>query len=376
MVKIAKRPSAGIITFHKSLSYGGCLQAYASQLILENAGYDVFFIDYENAYEARKKSNAIFRYGTTKEKLASIVKSTIYKQNEYQKRAFATFHQMLPLSAQSYSDFSSMNEISADVLAVASDQVWNPEITGEIDPAFFLNFGYANKRISIASSMGSHLLTSDELEECLRYVKRFDAVSVREKFARQQLESGGRNDVHIALDPTLQIAAEKWRDVAVRPDGIPGQGQYVLVFMVSSSPSRYESLLVALLEQRKIPVIMVRLNSKKPGRIDTVFPATPFELVKLIDDAALVLTDSFHGIAFSINLETPFLALSNRSNNIRLLELLRSAGLDNRMVEESVPLCINPWEADFSMARNMLFSRRERDTLWLKDALGKVGGCA
>ena len=80
---------------------------------------------------------------------------------------------------------------------------------------------------------------------------------------------------------------------------------------------------------------MVRLNSKKPASVDEVAPATPFELVWLIDHATLVLTDSFHGLAFSINMETPFLALSNRTNNVRLTELLGGMGLSSRMVDES-----------------------------------------
>ena len=365
-------PTAGIITFHKSLSYGGCLQAYASQLLLEAAGYRVFFVDYENPYEARRKSNAVFRYGSAKEKLAAIVKKAVYHQDEYQRRAFSAFHAMLPVTPDSYTDVSAMGDIEADVLVVASDQVWSPAITGGVDPAFFLGFGGAGKRISLASSLGSYLLSPEEKQECGRYLGCFDAVSVREEFACEQIAPLCSCDVHVALDPSLQIDPDCWRGIATKPSSSTTECGYILVFMVSSSPARYERLLSLLREKLEVPIVMVRLNSKRPASVDEVVPATPFELVWLIDHATLVLTDSFHGLAFSINMETPFLALSNRANNVRLTELLGGMGLSCRMVDESgseVPDIAAP---DFSQARSVLARRRQRDSRWLTDALGEV----
>lgn len=365
-------PTAGIITFHKSLSYGGCLQAYASQLLLEGKGYRAFFVDYENPYEARRKSNAVFRYGSAKEKLAAVVKKAVYRQDEYQRRAFSAFHSMLPVTPHSYTDPDTMGDVEADVLMVASDQVWSPKITGGVDPAFFLGFGNAKRRISLASSLGSHRLSPEERKECARYLGRFDAVSVREEFAREQVEPLCLCGVHVALDPTLQISQARWRATAAQPTLRTADDNYILVFMVSSSPARYEWVLEALHERIGAPVVMVRLNSKRPHLVDEVVPATPFELVWLIDHAALVLTDSFHGLAFSVNMETPFLALSNRSNNVRLAELLDSMGLSARMLDESKDEFPDIAPPDFTQARAVLAKRRELDDRWLSDALGEA----
>lgn len=365
-------PTAGIITFHKSLSYGGCLQAYASQLILEDAGYCVVFVDYENPYEARRKSNVVFRYGSAREKLAAVVKKTVYRQDEYQRRAFSAFHSMLPVTPRSYTDPEGMGDVEADVLVVASDQVWSPKITGGVDPAFFLGFGRAKMRISLASSLGSHRLSPEEREECACYLGRFDAVSVREEFAREQVEPLCPCGVHVALDPTLQIEPVRWREAAAQPPVNTADGGYILVFMVSSSPARYERVLEVLRERLGAPVVMVRLNSKRPRLVDEVLPATPFELVWLIDHASLVLTDSFHGLAFSVNMETPFLALSNRSNNVRLAELLDGMGLSARMLDESKDEVPDITPPDFTQARAVLAKRRELDAGWLSSALGEV----
>ena len=368
-------PTAGIVTFHKSLSYGGCLQAYATYLLLQGFGYETFFVDYENPYEARMKSNAVFRYGTFRERLAAFVKKSVYHQEEFQKRAFESFHRALPVTPRSYDNAADMDEVSADVLLVASDQVWNPKITGSIDPAFFLDFGVAERRLSLASSMGSYKLSQDEAVICGKHLERFHSVSVREEFAREQIQDLCHCDVHVALDPTLQIEAERWREYETEPKLDVSDG-FILVFMVSSSPSRYEKILSALRARWGIPVVMVRLNSKRVAGVDHIIRATPFELLWLIDNATFVLTDSFHGIAFCSNLETPFAALPNISNNVRLEELLTSMELEDCMIDEADlgTLALNG--VTFEGARAVLDKRRSEDARWLAAALGKADGSA
>ena len=371
MTQTDSRPKAGIITFHKSLSYGGCLQAYACMVLLRNAGYDPFFVDYENEYEARKKSDAVFRHGTAKEKLAAIVKKLAFRQDDYQRRAFSSFYRSLPLSPSSYSSLDEMKDIEADVLVVGSDQVWSPLITNGVDPAFFLHFGKARRRVSLSSSMGSYTMGDSELMECAGYLNDFSAISVREEFARAQIEPEVDQDVYVSLDPTLQLGANLWREYSAMPDTPLADEPYVLVFMVSSSPTRYEAILKEVREKTGYNTLMVRLNSKRPTMVDEVIPATPAELVWLIDHAALVITDSFHGLAFSINMETPFFLLPNRKNNVRLAELISSMKLDSRMIDETLPFAFDANAPSFVKAREVLARRRAEDSRWLVGALGE-----
>ena len=363
--------TVGVVTYHKSLSYGGCLQAYATQIVLESLGYRPFFVDYENPYEARNKTNAVFRYGTAKERVAAVAKRTLYRQAVFHKRAFKAFHESLPKTDVSFDDIEQLQGFEADALLVASDQVWNPLITGGLDPVFFLGFGKACRKVSFASSMGSYTLGPGERDEVAGYLEHFDAVSVREAFARAQIQPLVEKDVRIVADPTLQISKERWREAEVQPKGI-APGGYILVFMVSSSPKRYDGLLACAVERLGLPVVQVRLNANKPRRVDCVIPATPLELVWLIDHAALVLTDSFHGLAFSINMESRFAALPNVKNNVRLQELADSARLSDRLREASD--CESLFDPlDFSYSRSFFERRRREDTAWLADALGS--GC-
>lgn len=361
------KKTVGIVTYHKSLSYGGCLQAYATMKIVEKLGYKSFFIDYENSYEARAKTTDAIFVGSPKQRFAALVKQSLFRQMDFQKKAFGSFTKSLAISDRSYSSREDLSDVSVDTLLVGSDQVWSPLITGGIDPVFYLQFGTANRRVSFASSMGSYVMSEVELATIGEYLSHFSAVSVREDFARKQIQPFIDTPVHLAADPTLQMTREEWQRIAKMPEGFHA-GSFILLFMVSNSPSKYRFLLRDAKQILGLPVVQVRLNSLKPNYVDAVIPATPFELIWLIDNAAFVLTDSFHGLAFSINMETPFTLLPNKRNNVRLQELVDETGLSCRMRNSRQPSGVNETVA-FSIARNWLRQRREDDIEWLRTAL-------
>lgn len=366
---MGSRKKCIITTYHKSLSYGGCLQAFATQLLLESMGYDAVFLDYENAYEARRKTNAYLSLGSHKEIVKTLIKRFIYRGSSYQRFAFSDFHKMLPKTKRSYTDISEMDDIDACVLIVASDQVWNPEITNGVEPVFFLAFGNENaRRLSFASSMGSHEVTSEEKILFKRYLAHFDAISVREEFARKQIGDLVSTPVTLCMDPTLQISNSDWEKREVRVDNIH-PGSFIFLFIVSSDESRYTPIIRKLKKQLHMPVVMCRLNSRKPQGVDRVIPATPFEFLYLVHRAALVLTDSFHGAAFSINFNTPFYVLPNRKNNVRLEELLRQTGLSERFLSnDKLPSMID-CDINWECANSTISLRRDMDKRWLSAML-------
>ena len=96
-------------------------------------------------------------------------------------------------------------------MVAGSDQLWNPLISGKLDPLFFLQFGKAKKRISIASSLGSYILTDSEKEIVRNYLKIFDSISVREAFAKNQLQSLTDKSIKVLMDPTLLLTKEFWK---------------------------------------------------------------------------------------------------------------------------------------------------------------------
>lgn len=357
----------GIVTYHKSFSYGGCLQAYATQLLVEKLGLVAEFIDYENPYESGEKSVNLALRSSIKGLVTTLIKKVAFKQDLFKRKAFQSFHQSLPLTKETYRNLSDLQDYQTDYLLLGSDQVWSPKLTGLLDPVFFLQFGQAKRKISLATSMGSYSLSEDEYILVKKYLGVFDYISVREKFAKNQIQKLTNKDVRVVLDPTLLITPSVWRSKAMRPKSLTFN-DYILVFMVGSAESRYKAMTSKLKQHYGLPVVQVRLNSKPAKGVDYVLPATPFEFIWLIDHAKYVLTDSFHGMAFSINLETQFSALSNPKSNTRIQELVESCDLDNRLTEHQ--LNDKAFEIiDFTYSRKILKERRSSDWSWLSAAL-------
>ena len=98
---------------------------------------------------------------------------------------------------------------------------------------------------------------------------------------------------------------------------------------------------------------------------------SPSEFVGYIRDAEYVVTDSFHGTAFSILLEKKFFTGLNRkkdNTNCRIVSILEKAGLQNRIIEEKVPCDYNV-AIDYNTAKKKIEPIIEFSKLYLKNCI-------
>ena len=345
----------GIITYHKSLSYGACLQAIATQECVRKImnSDEVYLIDYINEYEARQKSWKFIFKGTIKEIAVTIIKRVLFRNEFYKKRAFHEF-----ICNEKVIPFDSVDKCS--VLISGSDQIWNGKISNGIDRHFLLDFGNAIRKISIASSMGGYIISKQEKNVFRELLSKYDYISVREKFTKNQIEGIVDKNIYTILDPTLLIDATEWREIVVdnkkyiKYKFIPKS--YILAFTIGSNHTNESELFKRYSEKYKLPVYKIMLNTFKPKGIDKVIPgANPYEFIDLIDNAAFVITNSFHGTAFSLNLNTPFVQIPVEGNNQRMQELLELVKWDETM--------------NFENTNKIIKQKREDDIKWLKNAL-------
>lgn len=356
-----------LITYHNALSYGACLQAFATVKILKKSGGNVQVIDFENAYESRQKELGFLKHGSAKEIVATLVKRFFFKNEICKKRAFGKFKEKYDLTEQKYYNVSEMQDIVADTFVVGSDQVWNPEISGAIEPAFFLDFGKADRRISLSSSMGSYCYDSVQQDYVKKQLDKFDAISVREDHAKCQLEQAGINkEIKVTLDPTLLVDDQEWvQFYKISESNLISEKKYILAFVIGnhkreeiSEIFKYYSSLLGL------PIWRIMLNTHRTKNVDRVIAgATPEEFVELIDKASFVITDSFHGTAFSINMKTPFALLLN-ANAARMTELVKKCNLKSRIIKPGY--YPDPKECCFDDSEKYLNRKRNEDLCWIK----------
>ena len=176
-------------------------------------------------------------------------------------------------------------------------------------------------------------------------------------------------DVSFVLDPTLLLDASKWRKIEKKPVRLRENSKYILVYMLGSCTKEY---LKKIREYRKkfgYIVYFLDQNDKK----NSIF-ASPEEFVYLVNHAALVCTDSFHGCVFSIIFNVPFVCFTRTLDNgeeqdmsSRFDSLFQTFGCQDRMVDlvsES-----NIIQMNYKKINEKVEAERQKSILYLKQSL-------
>ena len=229
-----------------------------------------------------------------------------------------------------------------DVYLSGSDQVWNPTGFGRCNPIYYLDFVPEGKRrVSYGSSFAIGEIPARYRREMKRYLTRFDRIAVRETEGARIVEELTGRRPPVVVDPTFLLTGDQWRRLAGRSSRVPG-GSYVLFYRLGNLPY-FDAFREEILTRTRLCPLTVPIRPEDDVRDPALFGADPLDLVSLIAHAALVVTDSFHGAALSINLGTPFCALlrqdPNRKGNMnsRVLSLLTRLNLTDRLIAPGAP---------------------------------------
>lgn len=326
-----------VITLHRVYNYGSALQAYATQSILEKMGYDVQIIDYIT--EQRTKRKILFSIPTDEGK--SSFKKYIYIMMKsisilLKELTFGSFvRKNLHLSKKYISvDDLIKNPPVADVYMTGSDQTWNSDYNEGVDGGFFLSFAPEKaKRISFVSSFGKKELDPNEIEKTREYINRYFALSVREDAAKGILAKLGREDAVQLIDPTLQISKDEWNKLAKKR---LVKEPYLVLMLLYNEDNHATEYARKIADEMHLKLIKLSWELKKPRQIDKLFTHRgPSVFLSLFSNADFIVTNSFHGLAFSINFQKQFIVIPRSEYNSRIESLLDVTGLQRRMIRSS-----------------------------------------
>lgn len=373
----------GIITILKVNNYGAELQAYATQAVLNRLGYDAEIIDYlfykNSEHKATTLSKPTFHHGIKKwlaEWLYPIMERLKAKKygkiNQIRLERFDNFHREYTRMSQT---FHTMDELythvpNYDIYMVGSDQVWNPGIYSSIEPYFLTFAPKGKKRIAYASSFGVSTLTDSYIPFYRKMLKEMNAIGVREEQAVSLVkEVSGKNATWV-LDPTLLLTATEWKQI-VRPT-VTLNEKYLLIYELTPCPyiKTLATHLGKILNYRIVRICKQAAVEDK--EILNVTDAGPAEFLHLFSEASLILTNSFHGTAFSINFSKDFYTVTptRKANNSRQQSLLKLMGLENRLLQENAPLPdLAKITIDYTTVRLILEKERAKSTLFINKAI-------
>lgn len=312
----SKHLKINLLTFHRALSYGAVLQTYAMTKVLESMGHQVEIIDFQKPFLPTMPTgwwSFMKNFGIERLKKE-------YTFYSFRKKYFNSCTKTLKTveDVQNY-------KFNADVYLVGSDQVWNPRITKESLGIYFFNF-VKGKKVSYAASFGTDQWTSskEESEKVKTNLAEFSAISVREESGLKIITDVFGLDATTVLDPTLI-----WSDYSALIKPVKYE-DYIFVFKVNHSDEFIEKG-IEIGEALNKQIIFVGDKHYHPNVISLPNPSVE-EWISLLYHSSFVFTDSFHGMAFSLNFKKDFLMFNTNPNRFTRIEsLLKKIELRNRV---------------------------------------------
>ncbi len=293
-------------------NYGGCLQAVALQKILKK--YDKVETIYYDEYLNKKKN------------IKKIGKDIIYLKRNIKFKKFRKEHLTLT------KERNKLEDDLKSIYIVGSDQVWNPTaMPYEIRKNFYLHFVQDKQRkCSYAASVGEEVLDHEKEEKIIELLKDFEKISVRETSSKEYLEENYSLNVTQVLDPTLLINKTVWDSMIKKKYN---QRNYILVYTLGMSESCNKSIDEFAKENgKKIIEIFYKKRFKNTKKVENSFG--PLEFIEAIANGDTIITNSFHGMVFSIIYQKDFYVITRSKMNSRIYDLLKILGLTDRIIKE------------------------------------------
>ena len=326
----------GILTFQNADNYGALLQAYALKQVLINQGHVVKILNYccpkiQAAYRINIQRNYPL---TFIRKLKICIKLLLFLPLWwYVKTKFSFFRKKHLIDTPKYYSDTIKQVFGYDLFITGSDQVFNPRLTG-FDSNYFLAFSSnKTKNVSYAASFGFGLKDLSEKEKLFiqQNLSHLKCLSVREQQGAEiiRLLTGRTSQVNI--DPTFLLTKDEWVSLAKLPKV---KKPYVLVYLMNED-SNIISFAKKLAHNNNYELLYISSTLDIKQRLyNRHITPTPQEWLGLFLKAQYIVTNSFHGLVFSIIFNKHFFVGNLPKTwpaNSRLDNLLGITNLQNRI---------------------------------------------
>lgn len=381
----------GILThYYNSKNIGGLLQAYALTKVLSQ--HDFFaeqisfvFQTYDvKAYPIRKKLypkvfkwKDVFLYPVRLLKCL-LIKWYLHPYLMVQNGVINGFANAIPHSIRVYNNLNiNYCNDSYDVICIGSDQVWNLDLLPHF--AYYGEFAKPEKKvIAYAASSNTKQFSPIAEQIFIDKLQRINAISVREKTLKKYIEHITNRNVTVVLDPTFLISHQEWLKIA-HPVSVP-QKPYIFCYFLGSKAAWQREMAQIYADKYGYEIIHLPYITQYVRKSDkylkgiTHYDVGPREFISLINGAECVFTDSFHGLAFSINFGKNFYVFNRddengvNSMNARITDTLEMFSLTKRHIKNK-DVIFNNRPIDFTNAHKILEQEKQKSIDWLLNAL-------
>lgn len=319
------------ITCQHAKNYGAVLQTYALAKYLDSCGHNVEVIDYVPNYLNQSL--------TSKKWAFNFIRSVIQFPDRFKgEKVFGKFlSEFIPLTSRTYYSYTELQEElpPADAYVVGSDQIWNMNCPNGNDDSYFLKFAPSGScKISYAASLAMDKLSLQQESRLIELTKDFTALSIRENSGTELINSLGNQKAVTVVDPVFLLDAKEWMSIM---DSTSQNEKYILVYAFYRQKEVFEYAMRMAREKKcKVYFINTPYLDFIMKKDKYFWCATPNRFIKLIHDAESVVTNSFHGLSFSLIFHKDVhVFYPNRKGNSRIKDLLELTNLSDRVVRDN-----------------------------------------
>lgn len=368
----------GIVSYNihcNFTNYGSALQSWALQQATDRLGkgrWETILVDYcPDILRDKNPRDPIAHMWDTDEEsrrmcrlsLPALVKNADKFDEFYHTR----FHKTKRAYTSENFDHVVLEEM-LDGFICGSDTIFCIDEFGGFEDGYYANYScMKGHSVAYAASFGDAQFTTDTLMILRDRLQNFQALGLRESSMLPFVQENVSVPVQRVLDPTLLLTMEDYGPItAKRQEERP----YLLLYA-----RRYNAKMSAYAEkiavENGLEIIEISLWAENAGKHRMFYEAGVEEFLSLVKCAECVVTNSYHGMIFSIQFRRPFFVFSREQCSSKIAELLELLGLSDRLMltgREQPKLEIN-----FEAVHAVIQRERERSMRFLSEILSDIG---
>ena len=229
-------------------------------------------------------------------------------------------------TSENFNDVVSFEKI--DGFVCGSDTIFCPDEFG-FDDGYYANFNVMKgKSVAYAASFGDPHFNEKTYKMLNERIINFQALGIREPKMIPYLIQHTNCPVQRVLDPTLLLTADEYNPITNNTN----EEKYLLLYSRRYSPNMeaYAERLAKKNGWNIIDISLRAINAERGHKM--AYDAGVEEFLGLVKNAEYVVTNSFHGMIFSVQFERPFVIFSREQCDNKISELLQIFNLNDRIL--------------------------------------------
>ncbi len=332
----------GIVSYNiycNFTNYGSALQSWAlcqavDRLGCKNKKWQAVLIDYcPDVLQDKDPLNPLKHMWDTDEESKMMCTLSLPAIRENAKKFNTFFSSRFCKTKKTYTSANFENIIvdeNIDGFICGSDTIFCIDEFKGFDDGYYANYpcmknGYS---VAYAASFGDSHFTPETYEILNQRLQNFKAIGLRENAMISYVKANTSIPVQKVLDPTLLLTSKDYDTIAA-----PNQSKrpYLLLYARRYNPqmSAYAERLAA---ENNWEIIEISLRATNAEHHRMFYDAGVEEFLSLVKYSQFIVTNSFHGMIFSIQYCKNFCIFSREQCDSKITELLDFFGLSQRLM--------------------------------------------